>query len=337
LQLTEYLSANYDAVLNLLNDLGLQNISYDRLKQKLRFARAEGRNPTSIVMDLNTLSYYCFSTNSKGNLYTLVMEYENLNFPKALDWVANKLGLEKSEFNKNIKLPFGGFYKNLIKEIQEPEFAIKTYSEDILNDYNNCYNLKFLKDGIDFQTQEKYKIGYDIFSERITIPIWDLRGSLIGIMGRSIDKNCKYEDRWLPIIPCSRSLTLYGYSYNYQAIQSKGLCIVGESEKHTQQLDSFGCYIGLSTSGCHISETQAKYIKSLLVPKIIISYDEGLEEEYIREEAKKIKINNVLCQNNVGYIFDKENKYLPKGSKSSPSDMGKEIFSKLVKECTIWI
>lgn len=337
MQLTEHLSANYDAVLNLLNDLEFKNISYDIAKQKFRFARAEGRNPTSMVMSLSTLSYYCFSTNDKGNLYTLVMEHENINFPKALEWVADKLGIEKSDFNKKTRLPFGGFYKGLIREIQEPEYSITTYSEEILKSYENIFNLKFFNDGIDFQTQQKYQVGYDYITERITVPIWDLKGNLIGIMGRSIDKECKHEDRWLPIIPCSRSLTLYGYCTNYQSIQNKGLCIVGESEKHTQQLDSMECYIGLSTSGCHISETQAKYIKSLLIPKTILSYDEGLEEEYIREQAKKLKINNVLYQNQVGYIFDKENKYLLKGSKSSPSDKGKKIFTQLIKECTIWI
>ena len=109
-------------------------------------------------------------------------------------------------------------------------------------------------------------------------------------------------------------LTLYGYHTNYGNIQNKNLCIIGESEKFTQQLDSFGCYLGLASCGCHLSDTQAKYIKGLLVDKTILAYDEGLEEEYIREEAKKLKVNNTIFNNKVGYVYDRENIIIPKGN-----------------------
>ena len=75
---------------------------------------------------------------------------------------------------------------------------------------------------------------------------------------------------------------------NYGNIQNKNLCIVGESEKFPQQLDSFGCYLGLASCGCHLSDTQAKYIKSLLVDKTILAYDEGLEEEYMEFLGNKV-------------------------------------------------
>jgi DNA primase len=127
-------------------------------------------------------------------------------------------------------------------------------------------------------------------------------------------------------------LTLYGYHQNYQKIQEKGLCIIGESEKYPQQLHSFDCHIGLATCGNNVSPVQEKYIKSLLVPKVILAFDEGLEEEYIRGEAQKLKIDNQIFKNEVGYIYDDDNTYLPKGSKASPSDFGKVIFNKLVQE-----
>lgn len=36
-------------------------------------------------------------------------------------------------------------------------------------------------------------------------------------------------------------------------------------------------------------------------------------------------------------MYNRDNKYLPKGSKASPYDYGKEVLEKLVKECTIWV
>ena len=337
LKLTERLSNNTDYIHKILESLDYQNITYNTSKNEFRFAREYGRNPSSVRLSAETLSFVCFSTNERGNIYSLVMKQKEYNFPKALEYIADLLGFEKSDFNHATKAPFGGFYKRLIREIQEPETSIQTYREDILREYSGKYNTMFFNDGISYETQAKFNVGYDIWTNRITVPEYTLDGKLCGIMGRSIDSECLKEERWLPIIPCSRSLTLYGYHTNYGNIQNKNLCIVGESEKFPQQLDSFGCYLGLASCGCHLSDTQAKYIKGLLVDKTILAYDEGLEEEYIREEAKKLKVNNAIFNNKVGYVYDRGNIIIPKGSKGSPSDFGKDKFSYLIKNCVVWI
>lgn len=337
LKLTEHLSNNHDDIHKVLESLEFQNISYNSSRNEFRFSREYGRNPSSVMLNAETLQMICFSTSERGNLYSLIMNRRSLNFPRALNYVAELLGLRKADFEKATRLPFGGFYKKLIREIQEPEMAMKTYSDSILEEYCGKFNERFFRDGIGYKTQEKFKVGYDIWTNRITIPEYTFDGKLCGIMGRSNDSRCEKEERWLPIIPCSRNLTLYGYHTNYGAIQNKRLCVIGESEKFTQQLDSFGCNIGLASCGCHLSEIQVKYAKGLLIERIILAYDEGLEEEYIREEAKKLKINNAIITNKVGYIWDEEHEVIPKGSKGSPSDYGKQAFAHLVKNCTKWI
>lgn len=264
------------------------------------------------------------------------MQRKDMNFPNALKWAADFAGLDREEYDIDIKLPFGGFFQGLVREISEPEFSMKTYDESELDEYKGFYNTMFFKDGISFESQEKFNIGYDALSNRVTIPIYSLDNKLIGIMGRYNGK-CEKEERWLPIIPCSRSLTVYGFNENYQSIQEKGMTVIFESEKSVMQCHSFGCNIALATSGCHISDTQAKHIKSMFLPKIILAYDEGLSQEDIIAEAEKLKMNNQIYKNQVGYIYDREHKYLPEGSKASPSDLGKEIFTKLVKECVIWL
>lgn len=335
--MTNQLTANKDAVEEILLALEYENISFDNVKRTFRFAREYGRNPSSIVLYLDTLQFYCFSTSEKGNIYTIAMEKLNKNFPRTLEWIANKLEIETDNVSKQMRLPFGGFYKNLIKEIQEPEYNLNILSEEILDTYNIGYSKMFFDDGIDFETQDKFQIGYDIWSNRITIPVWRLDGKLCGVMGRLNDENCAKEDRWFPIIPCSRSLTLFGYHQNYEKIQQKGLCIVSESEKSVMKLSQMGCYNSVALGKCSISETQAKYLKALLISKYIVCLDEGIEEEQIIEECNKLKINNAIHCNKVGYVFDKDNKYLPKGSKLSPCDMPKEVFSTLIKEFTKWI
>lgn len=294
-------------------------------------------NPSAMRLKLDTLKFDGFSINFHGNLFSLVMQVRKLSFPKALHYIANQLELEKSQFSSKIRYPFSGFYKGLMKEIREPEYAMKTYDESEIEQYLGKYNTMFFKDGINFQTQEFFKVGFDLESCRITIPEYDLNGELCGVMGRLNDTRCPKDERWLPIIPCSRSLTLYGYHYNYDFIQQKNIVVVGESEKFVQQLHSMGSRAALSTCGCEVSNIQAKHLKALMTKKIILAYDEGLEEENIRAQAEKLKLDNAVFKNKVGYIYDKDNLILPKGSKASPSDLGKEAFKELVRKHTIWL
>ena len=195
----------------------------------------------------------------------------------------------------------------------------------------------FRHDGIDFDTQKVFGVGYDIETQRITVPEYTLDGKLCGIMGRLNDKHCDKAERWLPIIPCSRSLTLYGYHRNYADIQDKNIVIIGESEKFVQQLYSMGCKTGLALCGCDVSTIQAKYIKSLMTSRVVLALDEGIAEDQIRSQAEKLITKNAMFTNKVGYIYDKDNKILAKDSKASPSDLGKQAFAELCKYNIVWL
>ena len=109
-------------------------ITYRSKQNELRFSREDGHNPTAMRLKLDTLKFDGFSINEHGNLYSLVMKTKKLSFPKALRYVAETLGLEKSQFSQKIRYPFGGFYKGLMKEIQEPEYSMTTYDESILDE-----------------------------------------------------------------------------------------------------------------------------------------------------------------------------------------------------------
>jgi hypothetical protein len=337
LKLTEYLVSHPDSIIEIINQLGFLNITHNKFKNEIRFSREDGSNPTGMLLSLSTLRYICFSTNEKGNIYSLIGKRKNLNFPKSLEYVASQLGLSKKQFNNKVILPFGGFYKKLTKQQNEPELAMPTYEEEALDPYQNKFNTMFFHDGISFQTQQEFQVGFDLETMRITIPIRTLDGKLCGIMGRLNDKHCADEERWLPIIPCSRSLTLYGYTQNYSFIQEKQLVVIGEAEKFVQQMHTMGSHIGLAVCGHNISATQAAYIKGLMLPKVIVAFDEGLEEESVREQAKKVRMNNTVITNKVGYIWDANNEILPKGSKTSPTDLGKEAFVRLVNHYIKWL
>lgn len=338
LKLNEILSGNVDNIIKVVESMGYEDIKEHKgSKGYISFPNLDGDNKSACNIYIDSLNYNNYTRGKKGNIYTLIMDTESINFPKALDYVAKVLELDTDKLSQNIVYPFGGFYRNIIQSIEEPELAMLTYSPDILKEYEGQYSRMFFEDGISYDSQKEFGVGYDVWTNRITIPEFTFDGKLCGIMGRLNDKNCAHEERWLPIIPCSRSLTLYGYCNNYKEIKQKDLSVVLESEKGPMQLASFKCNIGLGTCGKDISEIQARYIRGLNTSRTILAFDEGLDEEYIREQAKKLKNDNCMYKNYVGYIYDKNHDILRKGSKASPSDVGKAKFIELVKKHTIWL
>lgn len=337
IRLNEHLTGNTEAIEELLNQLDCPNIRFNRIKMEFRCSRDYGKNPSAVKINANTLGYICFSTGEQGSIYNFIMSKKGISFPESLKWVAKVLHLNKDEFSQQIIMPFGGFYKQLIRSETEPELMMPTYELDTLKEFGNISNLAFFKDGIDFPTQEFFRLGYDNDANRITIPQWNVNGDLIGIMGRSNDPNIPKEYRWMPIIPCSRGYTLYGYHQNYAAIQQQQLCIITESEKGVMQMRSMGYNFGLATCTNHITSVQERYLKALRVDKMILAYDEGLSEDQLRSEVIKIKNNSPVYANNVGYIYDKNGDILKTGLKQSPTDLGEKAFNVLVNNYTKWM
>lgn len=336
--LNEKLCGDFDAIITILEALELTNISVNRSRREIRCSRDEGRNPSSIRIQVDRLYYRCFSTGDKGNLYSLVMNRTGKSFPESLKWVAKVLKLEQSGLEKkNIILPFKGFFKKIAGQTRKPELYLKKYDEAILQDYMGYHSLLFNKDGIGYDVQQIFQVGYDVYSNRITIPQWDVNGNLVGIMGRLNSEDAPKESRWLPVIPCQRSLTLFGYHFNYADIQEKQICLIGESEKFVMQTRSMGIRNTLATCGCDISSMQARYIKALMCKAIVLCYDEGLEESQLIKQARKLQVDTPLYKNRVGFIYDPRNEILEKGSKKSPSDLGIEALRSLLKINIRWI
>lgn len=333
--LKNYIINNPEYIELILEKSGFHNIN--KRDDEFRCARESGRNPTSVKVNINTLSSTCFSTNLKGDLITLVQSKLYTNFPNTIKKIAEMIDFTHEEKQEEYSLPFGGFYKNIAKLKNDDSVDIEIYSNDVLDRFEKIPNLLFYEDGILPETQLKYEVGYDSVTSRISVPWYTTDGRLCGIMGRLNKKEvAEDESKWFPIISFPKSKTIYGFVHNYSTIQEKRIVMIGESEKHSMALSSKGLDVGVSLGGSFMSEIQANHIKSLFPDKIIVMLDEGLLEDHSREIAMQLK-SDKYYKNNVGYVYDKNNIYLPKGSKLAPSDLDKNSLNKLIQDCTIWV
>lgn len=334
-ELKQYLKENSNEIEKILKYYGYHSINIT--DKEIRCAKKTSDNPSTVRIKLNDkLSSTDFSSSYSGDLFSLIATHTGLKYGEIIKTVEIMLGkkINGTYENKEESL-FDGFFDDLYIPYETEEKEV-IYDESILDKYNNGYkwNMRFLRDGILPSSQVKFNIGFSEDSNRITLPWRDSEGNIIGIMAR-LNSDEKTNFKYLPLIPFPKHKYLYGLYQNKEYIKESKEVYVFESEKSVLLGDSLGykCFVALG--GNSISTTQVEQILKLGVNKIVICLDEGLDTEIIKKDIKIIKDCLFMRDCKVGFILDKDNKFLPKCGKDSPIDLGKDVFEGLLKDCLI--
>ena len=346
-ELKEFLYNNVDELERVLTSLGYVDIKNN--SKELRFAQDDTHNKTGCRVKLTeSLSAVDFVNSIDGSIFDLIAEHRSITFHEAVIEVKKCLGIDLS-FNSNtpkIHKPFSSIFTDMSKEykITDTQEELRVISEEELSQFPKEYSIKFLKDNISLEAQDFFDIRYCYDSHRIGV-IWrNELGEAIGIMGRANYSGS--ENKWLPYYGYNfpKNRVLFGYSHNKEFI--KDTLLIAESEKSVMQGFSMVSIIDeevkrirnvVALGGSSVNPYQVKLIHSLGVKKVILCFDEGLNEEKVVKELWKLKSKNPFMPLKLGYIYDKDNKYLKEGSKDSPFDNGKEILLGLLKEKVIWV
>lgn len=335
-ELKQYLKENPNEIEKILKYFKYHSISINN--EEIRCAKPNGDNASSIRIKLNDkLSSTDFSSSYSGDLFSLIATHTGLKYGDVVKTVESMIGkkINGTYENKEESLLFDGFFDGLYIPYETEEKEV-IYNESVLEKYNNGYkwNIRFLRDGILPSSQVKFNIGFDENSNRITIPHYNEHGELIGVMGR-IDSDEPTNYKYLPLIAFEKHKNLYGLYQNKEHIKKSKKVYIFESEKAVLQCDSFKVNNTVGLGGNTLSAVQVEKLLKLGVDKFIIALDEGLDIEIIKKNIKTIKSLSFMRDINIGVLLDKENKYMKKESKVSPTDQGKEIFLKLCNECII--
>ena len=333
--LKEYIIDNDELIELLLEKAGFHNINGNFSHgTEYRCSWDEDGNPTAIRVYKDTLKSTYFKTGLDGDLITLIQEKLGYGFSKTLKFISNTIDFIDEEIE--YEDAFSGLFKELESLQDYGEYIeLTTHDESILDNYMLMPSKMFLDDGVGYQAQVDFKIGYDIESDRIIVPWRSLSGELIGIMGR-LNKDAieAWESKWLPLkgLNFPKSKTLFAYSENYKDIQQHGMVFLFESEKSPMKLRSQGCNLGLALGGNKINDYQASNINSLFPNMIVVGLDEGLDEDQSVEIVEKLKIDTYY-ENKVYYLYDDKGLFLPKGSKMSPADLPLSDLKSMMKQC----
>jgi DNA primase len=180
-----------------------------------------------------------------------------------------------------------------------------------------------IEDGISWKTQNFFGIGFHVLTERVTIPVHNKRGELIGIKGRYVgcDPEQLESKKYNYIYSMAKSIELFNLFRAIPYILLAKKVIVVEAAKTVIKLWDWDIRNVVSIEGDRISPVQIKLLKELgLDIEIITIFDKDKDEEFVKKQLKQIKNRKTY------YSIDDEDRF--KG-KESPADRTIEDYIEL--------
>ena len=281
----------------ILEELGCHHIR--KKDGYFQCANPDGDNVTAVCVyentNLTTINYTRDISNGKNihtDLISLVEFYKNETFPYAVKWICDVLDIDYYS-NLDEDLPKSLQLTKMLVEMQsvdteaETEKPLKPIPEKILSYFKPYVNDMFNEDGVGYDTQVEFEIGYDEFTNRITIPIRDDLGNLVGVKARYFYRQVpEDEQKFMYIEKCARSQILYGLYKTINFIKKAQRVFVVEAEKGVQQLYDKGYFEAVATGGSKISKNQIDKLTRLCVP-IIFVFDKDITKEELDNIASR--------------------------------------------------
>jgi DNA primase len=236
-------------------------------------------------------SYYCFGCNEGGSAFTFLMHVENLTFPEAVRTLARECGIDVPESG-------GGGRSNTEALYRANEVAQARYRKALLVPGNPA--LAYLEArGLAADAVEKFQLGYapdswdavanalrdegispevgtqagllaerssgghyDRLRDRVTFPICDVRGRMIGFGGRAISP--EQEPKYLntPESPIfHKRAALYGYPDALGPIRSAARTVIVEGYFDRIALDLAGVSNAVATCGTALTPDHVRDLR----------------------------------------------------------------------------
>ncbi len=239
--------------------------------------------------------YHCFGCGSGGDSIKFTMEYEKLNYPEALEKLADTYNFTLSYTDNKHNKPrsqvmdkLNEYYQNLLSSHQSATAYIKErgifessvekfgigYAPDSNSTINYIQKQMFtMSEAIDMGV-----VGHDggryfaRFIERITFPIHSANGSIVGFGGRTITGHqAKYvnspETNFF-----NKSRLLYAYHHAKQSLHKSKEIIITEGYLDVIMLHQAGFTNAVATLGTALTGEHLPLLRKG-EPKVIMAYD----------------------------------------------------------------
>lgn len=253
--------------------------------------------------------YHCFGCGAHGDAIAFLMSYMKMSFVEAVESLAERfqVPLEEVEYEKKFEGPSkkdlkevlqkaADFYHTYLLHTDEGHRALNyLYERGIDLDFIRLFQIGYApKQGLLFgKFMQKHRFAKDLleqagliktepngktrvfFTSRITFPILDPSGSVIGFSARKMDEETfgpKYINT--PETPLfKKSHTLYGLSFSRRRIAKEKRAIIVEGQIDALRLIQEGFNLTVAGQGTAFTEDHVKELLNLGVTKVYLALD----------------------------------------------------------------
>lgn len=248
--------------------------------------------------------FHCYGCGKGGNVFSFIMQAENLDFIEAVRLLADRVKIQLPEGESDEEKEKARLRQDILKVNVE---AARFFHSQLQQEHNEKSRI-YLKDrGISTQIIKKFGMGYspedwdilykyladkgfkdniilksglvlqnksggyyDRFRGRIIFPIFDIRGNVIGFGGRVLDSSVpKYLNS--PETPVyNKGKTLYAMNFAKNSGDKRILIVEGYMD--VISLHQRGIINTVASLGTALTESQGRLLKKY-AEEIIISYD----------------------------------------------------------------
>ena len=270
--------------------------------------------------------YKCFSCGATGNVFTFVQNYENVPFIEAVSIVADKCGMKLSEsvYKTNIVDNFKKeheimdltekFFQNNLKTtagVEANKYLVERgITPEIINEFGIGLSLDNSDALYSLLTKKKYskeqllELGlisessgktYDMFTRRITFPLWDKDGNIIGFSARIYrgekDTSKYVNSRETKLF--KKGETLYNYHHARDVAKREKQIIVVEGFMDAIRLSVNGIKNVVALQGTALTKDQINLLKKLRVNVILCLDNDSAGEMATMANGEMLEKENV--------------------------------------------
>ncbi len=238
--------------------------------------------------------WHDFSSGKGGDVFSFVMEVEGLDFRAALEQLARKAGVDLSLYDSKQS---GEIAVKKRRQIEANELACRYYQQSLLSN-QHALEYVFKKRGLSKEIVQEFRLGYapddgeaavrfltkkgfskqelgeagltnrfggDIFRGRMTVPLMDASGQVIGFTGRILKddpKAPKYLNTPQTLV-YDKSRHVFGLSQAKEAIRKGEFSVVVEGNLDVVSSHQVGVKNVVASAGTALTEWHLKALARL--------------------------------------------------------------------------
>lgn len=262
-----------------------------------------GERTASFYVSPEKNIWHDFSSNKGGDVFSFIMEVEGLDFREALELLAQRAGVDMSQFSSKGSQEFAKQKRRLL---EAHHLAARYYQQSLLQN-DRALEYVFKKRGLSKDIVQTFQVGYapdagdalvqfltkkgfskqelsqggltnrfggDLFRGRMMVPLMDASGQVIGFTGRILvdDPNApKYLNT--PETPLyNKGRHVFGLSQAKESIRKSDYAVIVEGNLDVVSSHQAGVTQVVATAGTAITEQHLKAIVRLS-PNVRLGFD----------------------------------------------------------------